>query len=188
MKWLSFLIAILALAVGCEKVDPFTESNEGNNILGFYLDGQKISNETSGGFPSEYPHMNCVYARAVNVDTLEISASLDSGTYPDIYIKIPFSDISTTRMLENPDIALVYLYRRYPKPPGEFTDGGIRKEYAYTDFVSGQISFRKWDEASKILSGNFSFKCDAPQFDGSVKHLTITRGNFDVQYELNSHE
>ena len=48
--------------------------------------------------------------------------------------------------------------------------------------TEGEIRFRKWDPETGILSGNFEFICDAPQFDGSVKHLSITEGNFDVRF------
>ena len=31
------------------------------------------------------------------------------------------------------------------------------------------------------LSGNFRFDCEAPQYDGSVKSVSVSGGNFDVK-------
>lgn len=52
---------------------------------------------------------------------------------------------------------------------------------AYTIFKSGELSFRKWDQQTGILSGNFRFDCEAPQYDGSVKSVSVSGGNFDVK-------
>ena len=52
---------MILLTISCEKIDPFVETDEGKNVLGFYLDGKKVSYKTSGGFPSEYPYEQCVY-------------------------------------------------------------------------------------------------------------------------------
>lgn len=170
-------------AASCQKIDPFVETDEGADVLGFYLDGTKVTYETSGGFPSEYPYEHCVYARQINADSLEISASLDNYYYNHICFKIAFADISTERKLKDSDIRLTYLYRKTPTAPDENIDGGAHFEWAETELTSSEISFRTWDQEHKILSANFSFKCRAPQFDGSVRSLTITKGNFDVTYK-----
>lgn len=188
MKRLLYISAIVISAVCCEKIDPFVETDEGNNVIGFYLDGQKVTYDTSGGFPSEYPYEHCVYNRQINPDSLEISALLDNYYFNEIVMKIAVSDISTETAVTDPDISLRYLYRKYPLPPDEFSDGGGRMEYSYTDFVSGKLSFRKWDQATGILSGNFDFECDAPQYDGTVKRISVTKGNFDVKFDFGSYE
>ena len=180
MKRLLFIFTIIKFSVSCEKIDPFIETDEGKNVLGFYLDGEKVSYVTSGGFPSEYTYKHCVYTRQVNADSLEISALLDNYYFDEITIKIAIADISTEQDITVPDITLRYLYRKYPLPPDKFTDGGGHIERSYTDFVSGNLSFRKWDRTAGILSGNFNFDCDATQFDGSIKRISVTKGNFDV--------
>lgn len=188
MKRLLYIVSIFFLAAGCKKVDPFIETDEGKNVLGFFMDGEKVTYKTSGGFPSEYPYTHCVYARSVNSDSLEVSALLDNYYYDEITIKIPVADISTLQDIIDPDITLRYLYRKYPIAPGEFIDGGGRMEFSYTDLVNGKLSFRKWDQATGILSGNFNFECDAPQYDGSVRRISVTNGNFDVQIENKEYE
>ena len=182
MKRILFLLTIVLLGAACEKIDPFAETDEGKNILGFYLDGTKVSYETSGGFPSEYPYKHCVYARKINADSLEISALLDNYYYDQIMMKLAISDIATSGRLKNPEIMLRCFYRMYPIAPDLHIDGGARKEYAWAEATEGEIRFRKWDPETGILSGNFEFTCDATQFDGSVKHLSITEGNFDVRF------
>ena len=183
MKHLLCILSIIFLAASCEKADPFTETDEGKNVLGFYLNGEKVSYTTSGGFPSEYPYKHCVYTKRINSDSLEVSALLDNSYYDEITIKIAVADISTEQDIIDPDITLRYLYRKYPIAPDDFVDGGHRIEYSYTDFVSGKLSFRKWDQTTGILSGNFEFECNAPQFDDSVRRISVTGGNFDVQIE-----
>lgn len=182
------IVSMIFLAAGCEKVDPFVETDEGTNVLGFFLDGAKVSYTTSGGFPSEYPYEHNVYTKQINADSLEIRASLDNYYYNKIVIKIPVSEISTTQDITDPDIKLNYVYRKYPSPPDKYTEGGGTIWYAYTEFVSGVLSFRKWDTTAGILSGNFNFECDAPQYDGSVKRISVTDGNFDVKFNFNSDE
>lgn len=181
LQLLIFMSCIFAAS--CQKIDPFVETDEGANVLGFYLDGTKVTYETSGGFPSEYPYEHCVYARQINADSLEINAILDNYYYNQIYFKIAFADISTERKLVDSDITLVYLYRKTPKAPDEHIDGGAHFEWATTELTASEISFRKWDPEYRILSANFSFRCKAPQFDGSVRNLNITKGNFDVRYK-----
>ena len=188
MKHLMYLLTIILLAGSCEKIDPFVETNEGKNVLGFYLDGEKVSYETSGGFPSEYPYTHCVYTRKIGADSLEISALLDNYCFSEITIKIPVQDISTERDIADPDITLKYLYRKYPIAPDQFIDGGGRMEQSCTELVGGKISFRKWDESAGILSGNFNFVCDAPQYDGSVRRVSVTDGNFDVKFNTRDNE
>lgn len=182
------VLSMIFLAIGCEKIDPFLETDEGKNILGFYLDGTKVTYETSGGFPSEYPYRHCVYTKQIGTDSLEISALLDNYYYDKVVIKIPVSEISTTQDIINPDIKLRYVYRKYPSPPDKYSDGGGTIWRAYTDFVSGVLSFRKWDKTTGILSGNFNFECEAPQYDGSVRPVSVTDGNFDVKFNFNSNE
>ena len=184
MKRLLFISMIL-LAISCEKIDPFIETDEGKNVLGFYLNGEKVTYATTGGFPSEYPYRHCVYTRQLNTnpDSLEIRALLDNSYYQEITIKIACSDISTDNDITDPDITIKYFYKKTPLPPSYYTEGGGRIYSSYTDFVSGNISFRKWDQTSGILSGNFSFDCDETRYDGSVKRISVTRGNFDVNID-----
>ena len=174
---------MILLTISCEKIDPFVETDEGNNVLGFYLNGEKVTYATSGGFPSEYPYQHCVYTQTINADSLEISALLDNYYYDAISIKIAFQDISTEHCITDPDITLRYFYRKTPLPPDYYTDGGGSIERSVTVSESGRISFRKWDQEAGILSGNFNFDCSAPQFDGSIKHISVTKGNFDVRIE-----
>ena len=175
MKRALLFILMILLAVSCKKIDPFVETDEGKNVLGFYLDGEKVTYTTSGGFPSEYPYRHCVYTKQINADSLEISAELDNSIYRWITIQIAIADISTNHSITDPDITLTYLYRKYPTSPN-----GVCCSFAYTEFIRGKMSFRKWDQEVGILSGNFSFDCDAPQRDGSVKHIPVTKGSFDV--------
>lgn len=179
MKQLLLFISMILLTISCEKIDPFVETDEGKNVLGFYLDGKKVSYQTRGGFPSPYEH--CVYTRHFNTDSLEIIALLDNYYYNEISIKIAISEISTTHEITDPEITLTYIYRVTPLPPNEYTEGGSRIERAYTLFKSGELSFRKWDQQEGILSGNFRFDCEAPQYDGSVKSVSVSGGNFDVK-------
>lgn len=179
MKRLLYIVSVIFLAVGCEKIDPFVETDEGKNVLGFYLNGEKISYDRKGGWGS--PYENLVYAIQINPDSLVVGAVLDNYYFDEITIKIAVADISTQEDIIDPDISLRYLYRKYPLAPDDNIDDGARMERSYTDFVSGMLSFRKWDQATGILSGNFDFECDAPLYDGSVIHLSITGGNFDVQ-------
>ena len=180
MKRPLLFILMILLAVSCKKIDPFVETDEGKNVLGFYLDGEKVTYTTSGGFPSEYPYRHCVYTKQINADSLEISAELDNSIYRWITIQIALADISTNHSITDPDITLTYLYRKCPISPGIHTEGGRHFEHSYTEFVRGKMSFRNWDQESGILSGNFHFNCDAPQRDGSVKHISVTKGTFDV--------
>ena len=103
--------------------------------------------------------------------------------YDAIWIKIALQDISTEHFITNPDITLRYFYRKTPLPPDYYTDGGGRVERFLTVLDSGRISFRKWDQEAGILSGNFNFDCSAPQHDGCIKHISVTRGNFDVKID-----
>ena len=183
MKRLIYILSIIFLSTGCEKSDSLIETDDGRNVLGFYLDGEKISYKTSGGIPSEYSYEHCVYARWINSDSLEVSALLDNYYYDEITIKIAVADISTQHDIIDPDVTLSYLYRKYPLPPGDFSSGGTYIKFHDTEFVSGKLSFRKWDQTAGILSGNFHFECDAQQYDGSTKRLSVTKGNFDVQLE-----
>lgn len=175
MRRLLIFISIILLAASCKKIDPFVETDEGKDVLGFYLNGEKVTYTTSGGFPSEYPYRHRVYTRLINADSLEISAELDNSIYRWITIQIAIADISTNHSITDPDITLAYLYRKYPTSPN-----GVSYSFAYTEFIRGKMSFRKWDQESGILSGNFYFDCDAPQRDSSVKHITVTKGSFDV--------
>ena len=188
MKRSLLFILMILLTICCEKIDPFAETDEGKNVLGFYLNGEKVSYQTSGGFPSEYPYRHRVYTERINADSLEISASLDNSYYYAITIQIATSDISTEHDITDPNITLTYFYKKLPLPPSEHSDGGGHIISSNTDFVSGKISFRKWDQTAGILSGNFYFECDAPQYDGSVKRLSITKGNFDVSINRNDYE
>jgi len=99
---------VILITVCCEKIDPFVATDEGNNVLGFYLDGEKVTYATSGGFPSEYPYEHCVYTQTINADSLEISALLDNYYYDAIWIKIALQDISTEHFITDPDITLRY--------------------------------------------------------------------------------
>ena len=132
MKRLLYIVSIIFLAGSCEKIDPFIETDEGKNVLGFYLDGVKVSYETSGGFPSRYPYEHCVHARWINSDSLEVSALLDNYYYDEITIKIAVADISTQQDITDPDITLRYLYRKYPIAPDDFTDGGGRGRVCFS--------------------------------------------------------
>ena len=182
MKRLVYSFVLILTAVSCNnKIDPFVETDEGKNVLGFYLDGKEVSYTTSGGFPSEYPYRHNVYPKRINADSLEITAMLNNYTFSEIKIKIAIADISLTSDILDPDITLLYLYKKTPTSPDIYTEGGVCMEYAYTDMVSGKLSFRKWDK--RILSGNFYFNCDASQYDGSVKHISVTKGNFDVKFD-----
>lgn len=183
MKRRLLFISVILITVCCEKIDPFVATDEGNNVLGFYLDGEKVTYATSGGFPSEYPYEHCVYTQTINADSLEISALLDNYYYDAIWIKIALQDISTEHFITDPDITLRYFYRKTPLPPDYYTDGGGRVERFLTVLDSGRISFRKWDQEAGILSGNFNFDCSAPQHDGCIKHISVTRGNFDVKID-----
>lgn len=181
MKRLLLFISVILITVCCEKKDPFVETDEGNNVLGFYLDGEKVTYATSGGFPSEYPYEHCVYTNHFHADSLEIIALLDNYYYDEISIKFAVSEISTEHVITDPDISLRYFYRKTPLPPDEYSEGGWRIERYYTIFKSGELRFRKWDQEAGILSGNFVFDCEAPQYDGSVKSVSVTGGNFDVK-------
>lgn len=181
MKRLLLFISVILITVCCEKMDPFVETDEGNNVLGFYLDGEKVTYATSGGFPSEYPYEHCVITNHFHADSLEIIALLDNYYYDEISIKFAVSEISTEHVITDPDITLRYFYRKTPLPPDEYSEGGGRIERYYTIFKSGELSFRKWDQEAGILSGNFEFDCEAPQYDGSVKSVSVTGGNFDVK-------
>ena len=183
MKQLLLFISMILLTISCEKIDPFAETDQGENVLGFYLDGKKVTYTTSGGFPSEYPYRHCVYTERIDADSLEISANLDNHDYPWITIKIATADISTKHGISDPDITLTYIYRKTPLPPDTYSEGGAHFEYADTELVRGEMSFRKWNRTAGILSGNFSFDCDAPQCDGSVKHISVTNGTFSVSIE-----
>ncbi len=182
MKRLVYSLVLILTAVSCNhKIDPFVETDEGKNVLGFYLDGKEVSYTTSGGFPSEYPYGHNVYPKRINADSLEITAMLNNYTFSEIKIKIAIADISLTGDILDPDITLLYLYKKTPTPPDGYSEGGAHMKYSYTDMVSGKLSFRKWDQ--RILSGNFYFNCDAPQSDGTVKHISVTKGNFDVKFD-----
>lgn len=183
---LLFLISLILVAVSCNSpIDPFEETDEGKNVLGFYLNGEKIRYATMGGFPSEYPYEHCVYAKQLNTtpDSLEISAKLANNYYQYISIKIALSDIRTDKVIKDPDITLTYFYKKLPLPPSEYSEGGVSVYLSDTDFVSGNLSFRKWDQQVGILSGNFSFDCTATQHDGSVKRISVTKGTFDVRID-----
>lgn len=175
MKRLLYSLILILITVSCRK-DPFVETDGGNNVLGFYLDGKEVSYTLSG-----LPPKHNVYPNRINADSLEITAWLNNNYYIKIKIKIATADISLKHEITDPDITLMYLYKKTPIPPTVYTDGGEYPEYSYTDMVSGKLSFRKWDQ--RILSGNFSFNCDAPQYDGSVKHISVTKGNFDVKFD-----
>lgn len=183
MKRLLNILILIIVAVSCVKIDPFTETDDGGNVLGFYLDGNEISYITSGGLFTGKPLEHCVYARqfSANPDSLEISAKLNADYYYDISIKLAIADISTEHSITDPDITLSYLYKILPLPPSSSSEGGTWPIIAYTDFESGEISFRKWNCEAGILSGNFNFDCIAPQYDGSLKHISVTKGNFDVK-------
>ena len=188
MRRLLLFISIVLLAVSCKKIDPFVETDEGKNVLGFYLNGEKVTYMTSGGFPSEYPYRHNVYTRLINADSLVISASLDNYFYRSITIQIATADISTSKAITNPDITLTYLYRKCPIPPDIYIEGGEYYEHSYTILVNGELSFRKWDRKAGILSGNFNFDCEAPQCDGSVKSISVTKGSFDVSIDHDDNE
>jgi hypothetical protein len=150
-------------------------------VLGLYLDGKKVSYTTNGGFPSEYPYMHNVFPKRIDADSLEIIALLNNYYYDEIKIKIAIADISIEHNITDPYISIRYLYKKTPLSPDDYSEGGTRTEYSYTDMVSGLLSFRTWDQ--EILSGNFNFNCDALQYDGSVKHISVTKGNFDVKFD-----
>lgn len=187
MRRLLSFISFFLIVVSCEKkIDPFVETDEGKNVLGFYLNGEKVTYTTSGGWGR--PRSNDVYAKQINADSLEIGAALNNYYYPRIVIQIASADISTSKAITNPDITLKYLYRKYPLPPEIYSDGGQGHEYSYTVLVSGKLSFRKWDQKTGVLSGNFKFDCEAPQRDGSVKRISVTKGIFDVSTNNDDNE
>lgn len=62
MKRLLNILILIIVAVSCVKIDPFTETDDGGNVLGFYLDGNEISYITSGGLFTGKPLEHCVYA------------------------------------------------------------------------------------------------------------------------------
>ena len=187
-KRLFHILSVILIAASCEKMDPFEETDKGNNVLGFFLDGEKVSYTTSGGFPSSYPYEHCVYTRQINADSLEIYAQLNSSSFPGITIKIAIAQISTEHGITNPNIALEYLYKKTPLPPCLYSEVGTHYEYLYTELVCGNLSFRTWNQAEGILSGNFNFDCDMLEYNGSVKRISVTKGNFDVKLDYKDYE
>ena len=187
MKRLLYLVSIIFAVAGCEKIDPFVETDEGNNVLGFYINGVQVSYVIYGGY-SPWPYEHSVHTKWINSDSLEVSATLDNYYVDKIMIKIAVADINTQQDIIDPDIKLRYLYRKTPIPPSHNTSGGASMEYRYTNFVRGNLTIRTWNQAAGILSGNFDFECDAPLFDGTTKRLSVTKGNFDVYVENNEYE
>ena len=187
MKRLLYLVSIIFVVAGCEKIDPFVETDEGNNVLGFYINGVQVSYVINGGY-SPWPYEHSVHTKWINSDSLEVSATLDNYYVDKIMIKIAVADINTQQDIIDPDIKLRYLYRKTPNPPSHNTSGGYSMEYRYTNFVRGNLTIRTWNQTAGILSGNFDFECDAPLFDGTTKRLSVTKGNFDVYVENNEYE
>ena len=185
MKRLLKSLILILIALSCQKIDPFTETDKGENVLGFYLDGNEMSYQTSGGLFTGKPLKHCVYVKqfSSDPDSLEISANLNADYYYDISIKFAISDISTEHSITNLNATLSYLYKLLPLPPSSSSEGGSYPIIAYTDFERGEMSFRKWDQKAGILSGNFNFDCLALQYDGSVKRISVTKGNFDVKID-----
>lgn len=187
------LLAVLSAACSCERLNPdvyFKETSSGRNVLSFTLNGEKVYQAISGGFPSEYPIMrHATYKEDEGNGEIVIEARLDHKRFSRISFSIPSGEVKENATLR-PAVDFEYLYlpqiAHWGPPetgPGYTATPLIidrKAEYRHVTVTNSMLKIRKWSPDEKILSGNFTMAGHYADSTGKVTNFNVNDGMFDV--------
>lgn len=178
MKKIVVLLIILLGTNSCElwRPEKIEESNTGQNVLGFTLNGDYISYSLAvnkGGI------LNDVKAYYNDADsTFKITASLYNSIWKELTIYIPANSIIVGESSKDVTFNLEYTYSLTHNPNGS----GSYTVNKFVENTTGEVMIRYWDKALRIIAGNFSFSGTAPQNNDTVIQILATDGLFDINY------
>lgn len=171
-----------------KKENPFLDTQEGKNTLGFYLDGKKYEYATAGGFPSEYPYSHCVYGSYFTADhKFSLSAELDSqDDLDDFSLTLINDNLKAGKkymLTEEGSLLEVILTYVHWTPQG---NGMSTSEINKIKAKSGYIEFSKFDINSKIASGRFEFEFESESESEKEEPVIkkLTNGMFDASLTI----
>ena len=182
MKQIFHVIAIcvsLILIAGCEKADPFEETNKGMRTASFKVNGMRFSETRMSSLSKNYhvhPDLWLLHLGLVCYST--DFRDKDGYSVPGI-VSVDISD--TTGKLET---GKRYHFNDYgesgiPKHFYEESPASLAVLNNFRPSTGGWIEFRTIDtlSSSAIFSGNFEFDAVDPE-TGEIYH--VTEGTFDV--------
>ena len=188
-----FILSILLLLFSCIKEeDYFKETAEGRNFFSFTMNGTKFHQETSGGFPSEYPTRRYAKYKIEEEDgDIEISADLNSTQFPFISMDLALDNVYSGSKMQPDTIVLRYLYlpyifepiwREYVNKDGGWWGTTVKREAEYrpVNITKAEVKIRKWSPDERILAGNFTFSGHYADSTGTIHNIKVTDGKFDL--------
>lgn len=179
MKKIVVLLIILLGTNSCElwRPEKVVETNTGQNVLGFTLNGTYISYKA--GLGKGELIRNHVFGYYNDTDsTFEITASLYNSIWKELTIHIPANNIIVGESTEDVSFNLEYTYSLTHDPNGN----GSYTVNKFVENTTGEVMIRYWDKDLKIIAGNFSFSGTAPQNNDTVIQVLATDGLFDINY------
>ncbi len=179
MRLIRFFMAfcvILSFAA-CEKSDPFTETDAGNNTLGFLLDGKKVEYKWVKYAALSPEYLPSVMSQKWGEDSLRVWAFLDGAEgCKYIEMRMPLHKLKNGARLNNEaKVELTYEAGSYEE------DGKTIQDLRVLEASSSSIYIRTCLK-NKVLSGTFSFEGDAIYMNGDTRHHRIANGMFDVEW------
>jgi hypothetical protein len=213
MRLIKVMIALsplLFLASQCEKDngDPFDATQEGKDVLGFYLEGMPYKQQNSRVGVAPYSPLSTWIMRRIKPTSAEKTSLLSDDYYYFFNLE---ADVKRVVGSESTvyDVASIYLhladslpfiegqrYRiaAYPEEQPPFDEkkyNHIRVRFytpisTITQFgENGYIEFTKFDMENNIASGNFTVEVDeAPTGEEQYARKKFTKGVFDAHLNV----
>lgn len=187
--------AFLLAFSSCEDIDSFfEESASGRNVLSFTLNGEKVYQARSGGFPSEYPLCrHATYRFNPDSSSVTVEASLHGKCFSWISFSLPAGEVEKGAVIF-PEISMEYLYLSQIAHWGtpEVGDGYTatpliidrQAEYRYATIKTSKVRIRRWDPDARVLAGNFTMEGQYKDSTGRVIPFKVTDGMFDVTDDI----
>lgn len=187
--------AFLLAFSSCEDIDSFfEESASGRNVLSFTLNGEKVYQARSGGFPSEYPLCrHATYRFNPDSSSVSVDASLAHKCFSDISLTLPAGKVAKDASF-SPELSMVYLYLPQIAHWGEPEVGegytatplvvDRKAEYRYATIKQASVRIRRWDPDARVLAGNFTMEGHYQDSTGRVIPFKVTDGMFDVTDDI----
>ena len=188
-------VAFLLAFSSCEDIDSFfVESSSGRNVLSFTLNGEKVYQARSGGFPSEYPLCrHATYSFDPDSGSVTVDARLAHKCFSEITLTLPAGKVEKGASL-SPELSMVYLYLPQIAHWGEPEVGegytatplviDRKAEYRYATIKTSKVTIRRWDPDARVLAGNFTMEGHYQDSTGRVIPFKVTDGMFDVTDDL----